>query len=308
MKTNVDVLIVGAGPVGLFLATALSREGREVLLVDRMTERSFFCKALGITARSLELFDDFGIMQETVDAGTWLHGVSTFSDSAPGPTMEVPEGLPFGSLSLAQYEVERILEACLARHGGKVHYGWMLAGFTEEAGGLRAELTGPDGATQTVTSRFIVGCDGGRSSVRTTLGLDFAGGQFPQTFVLADLDLDWQLARGRFYRFNLSANAGRAATTLVAVPVAGSVTRYRLSTTLPDGVLETPDGERPNPPTLDEVRALTTPLLPAGTTMRDMHWSSVYRVSHRLVSSYSKGRAFLAGDAAHLHPPVGGQG
>ncbi|WP_213739852.1 FAD-dependent monooxygenase [Bradyrhizobium sp. dw_411] len=308
MKTNVDVLIVGAGPVGLFLAAALSREGREVLLVDRMTQRSFFCKALGITARTLELFEDFGIMQDAVDAGTWLHGVSTFNDGAPGPVMDIPEGLPFGALSLAQYEVERILEACLARHGGKVHYGWTLAGFTEEADGVRAEMTGPNGATQTVTSRFVVGCDGGRSTVRTTLGLDFVGGQFPQTFVLADIELDWSLARGRFYRFNLSATTEHAAATLVAVPVAGSVNRYRLSTTVPDGVLKTPEGERPTPPTLDEIRTFMTPLLPAGTTMNEMHWSSVYRVSHRLVSSYSKGCAFLAGDAAHLHPPVGGQG
>jgi len=308
MKTNVDVLIVGAGPVGLLLATALAREGQEVLLVDRMTRRSFFCKALGITARTLELFDDYGVMQDAVDAGTWLHGVSTFNDGAPGPAMDIPAGLPFGSLSLAQYEVERILEACLARHGGKVHYGWTLAGFTEGADGVRAEMTGPNGATQTVTSRFIVGCDGGRSTVRTSLGLDFVGDQFPQTFVLADIELDWSLARGRFYRFNLGATTEHAATTLVAVPVAGSVKRYRLSTTVPDGALKTPEGERPTPPTLDEIRTFMTPLLPAGATMSKMHWSSVYRVSHRLVSSYSKGRAFLAGDAAHLHPPVGGQG
>ncbi len=308
MKTNVDVLVVGAGPVGLFLATALSREGREVLLVDRMTQRSFFCKALGITARTLELFEDLGIVQDAVDAGTWLHGVSTFNDGAPGPAMDIPAGLPFGSLSLAQYEVERILEACLARHGGKVHYGLTLAGFAQEADGVRAEITGPSGATQTVTSRFIVGCDGGRSTVRTMLGLDFVGDQFPQTFVLADIELDWSLARGRFYRFNLSAAPGHAATTLVAVPVAGSEKRYRLSTTLPEGVLKSPEGERPTPPTLDEIRAFMSPLLPAGATMTEMHWSSVYRVSHRLVSSYSKGSGFLAGDAAHLHPPVGGQG
>ena len=247
-------------------------------------------------------------MQDAVDRGTWLQGVSTFIDGELGPTMDIPAGLPFGALSLAQYEVERILEACLARHGGKVRYGWTLAGFSEEADCVRAELTGSDGETQRTTSRFIVGCDGGHSLVRTTLGLDFVGDHFPQTFVLADLELEWGLPRGRFYRFNRSATSESAASTMVAVPVAGSVKRYRLYTALPDGALKTPDGERPTAPTLDEVRAFMTPLLPAGTTLNRMHWSSVYRVSHRLASSYSKGRGFLAGDAAHLHPPVGGLG
>ncbi|MCK0208151.1 FAD-dependent monooxygenase [Starkeya koreensis] len=308
MKSSVDVLIVGAGPVGLFLAADLSRDGLDVLLIDRMAERTFFTKALGITARSLELFDDFGIAQDAVDAGTWLHGISNFTDGVAGPTMDIPDVLPFGSLSLAQFEVERILEACLVRHGGKVHYGWTLAGFAETGDGVRAELTGPDGSPHVVESRFIVGCDGGRSTVRTSLGLDFEGGQFPQTFVLADLEIGWDLPRGRFYRFNVSATAEHAANALAAVPVAGSVERYRLSAVLPDSMLRAAEGERPQPPGFDEIRAMMTPMLPAGTVLKSMHWSSVYRVNHRLVSSYSKGRAFLAGDAAHLHPPVGGQG
>lgn len=107
MKSAVDVLVVGAGPVGLFLATALKRDGLDVMLIDRMAERTFFTKALGITPRSLELFDDFGIAQDAVDAGTWLHGVTTFNDGVPGASMDIPPGLPFGSLSLAQFEVER---------------------------------------------------------------------------------------------------------------------------------------------------------------------------------------------------------
>ena len=308
MKPNTDVLIVGAGPVGLFLAAALSRDGLDVLLIERMAGRSYFCKALGITARTMELFDDFGIAQDAADAGIWLRGVTTFNDNAPGPSMELPPGLPFGNLSLAQFEAERILEDCLARHGGHVQYGWTLAGFVEEVDGIRAELLGPGAVRQTVRSRFIIGCDGAHSTVRKTLGLDFAGDRFPQTFVLADLELHWPLERGRFYRFNVSAAGDRPATTLAAVPVAGSQTRYRLSTVLPDGILQAAEGERPAAPTLEEVRAFMTPLLPPDTILSEIHWSSIYRVSHRLVSSYSRGRAFLAGDAAHLHPPVGGQG
>ncbi|MFD2032369.1 FAD-dependent monooxygenase [Ancylobacter dichloromethanicus] len=149
---------------------------------------------------------------------------------------------------------------------------------------------------------------GGRSAVRSGLELSLEGGQFPQTFVLADLEIDWNLPRGRFYRFNLSAGGERPATTLVAVPVAGSVRRYRLSTVLPDALLHTGEGERPTPPSFDEICAFMTPLLPEGTRLDTMHWSSVYRVNHLIVSSYAKGRGFLAGDAAHMHPPVGGQG
>ncbi|GLK72176.1 3-(3-hydroxyphenyl)propionate hydroxylase [Ancylobacter dichloromethanicus] len=279
-----------------------------MLLVDKMHERTFFTKALGITARTLELFDDFGIVQDAIDAGTWLYGVTTFNDGAPGPSMDIPDILPFGSLSLAQYEAERILEACLHRHGGTVDYGWTLTSFDETADGVHAELSGPDGATRSVESRFIVGCDGGRSAVRSGLELSLEGGQFPQTFVLADLEIDWNLPRGRFYRFNLSAGGERPATTLVAVPVAGSVRRYRLSTVLPDALLHTGEGERPTPPSFDEICAFMTPLLPEGTRLDTMHWSSVYRVNHLIVSSYAKGRGFLAGDAAHMHPPVGGQG
>jgi len=88
MKSAVDVLIVGAGPVGLLLAAELSRDGVEVLLIDRLIRRSYFCKALGITPRTLEIFDDLGFVQDAIDAGVWLRGVSSFDDGVPGPTMD----------------------------------------------------------------------------------------------------------------------------------------------------------------------------------------------------------------------------
>lgn len=305
MKTSVDVLIVGAGPVGLLLATELSRDGVDVLLIDRMTERSFFCKALGVTPRTLEIFEDLGIAQDAIDSGVWLQGVSSFTEGVPGASMDVPTGLPFGSLSLAQFDTERLLEACLHRCGGSVSYGQTLIAFSEQADGIQAQVQGPDGQTQTIGCRRLVGCDGAHSKVRATLGFDFAGGQYPQTFALADLEVQWDLPRGRMYRFN--TGAGR---TLAAVPVHGSARRYRLSTIVPDAALPTTQGADAQslPLTLQQATDLMVPLLPEGTTLSSLHWSSIYRVSHRIVPAYSKGRVFLAGDAAHLHPPVGGQG
>jgi 2-polyprenyl-6-methoxyphenol hydroxylase-like FAD-dependent oxidoreductase len=114
---DVDVLVVGAGPVGLLLGTELRRDGVAVKVIDRMPNREFFGKALGVTARTLEIFDDLGIVDRAIEAGTWLTGVETWVDGAmvPARSMRVPaEGLPYGSLSLAQYETERLLETAFA--------------------------------------------------------------------------------------------------------------------------------------------------------------------------------------------------
>ncbi len=310
MKTSTDVLIAGAGPVGLLLATELSRDGVDVLLIDRLTTRSFFCKALGVTPRTLEIFDDIGIAQDAIDSGVWLQGFLAFNDGVPGPSMDVPTDLPFGSLSLAQFDTERLLEACLHRCGGSVLYGHTLIGFEAEADGIRAQVEGPDGETRTVDCRWLVGCDGAHSKVRATLGLDFAGGQYPQTFVLADLEVDWDLPRGRMYRFNAEAAGQSGGAALAAVPVHGSPRRYRLSTAVPESATNRLGDAAAEAiaPTLEQVAALMSPLLPKGTLLSSLHWSSVYRVSHRIVPAYAKGCVFLAGDAAHLHPPVVGQG
>jgi 2-polyprenyl-6-methoxyphenol hydroxylase-like FAD-dependent oxidoreductase len=236
MRTTAEVLVIGAGPVGLLLATELSRDGVDVLLIERLAERSFFCKALGVTPRTLEIFDDLGIAQDAIDAGIWLRGISSFNDGVSGPAMDLPDDLPFGSLSLAQFDTERLLEAYLHRHGGRVSYGWTLNGFVQHVDGVRAEVTGPRGETETINCRWLVGCDGAHSRVRATLGLDFEGGQYPQTFMLADLEVDWDLPRGQAYRFNHGAPGETGSGGLVAIPVHSSRRRrYRLSTVLPAG-------------------------------------------------------------------------
>jgi 2-polyprenyl-6-methoxyphenol hydroxylase-like FAD-dependent oxidoreductase len=308
MQTHPDVLIVGAGPVGLLLAAQLRRDGIEACVIDRQASRTFFCKALGVTARTLEVFDDLGIANDAIDAGIWLTGIETWQDGAPagGMPLALPQGLPYGALSLAQFETERLLEAALQRHGGRVDYGWTLEAFSETGGEVEARLRGPQGETHTLRCRWLVGCDGARSTVRAQLNLPYEGARYPQTFALADLDVEWALPRGPMYRFSWSDPA-RAVSSLVAMPVRGSARRYRLSVIVSSDELaaslaaqETPD--------LDQNRALMLPALPEGTRLSNQRWSSVYRVSHRIVPSYGQGRVLIAGDAAHIHPPVGGQG
>ena len=291
--------------MGLLLAAELARDGVDALLIERQPARTVFCKALGVTARTLEVFEDLGFADAAIDAGLWLRGVTVFDGGKPAHRMElVGLDLPYGALSLAQSETERLLEACLRRHGGAVHYGWALESFSEAADGIVARLEGPQGARREVRCRWLAGCDGAHSAVRRGLGLDFEGGQFPETFVLADLDVDWELPHGRMYRFN---NSGQA--PLAAVPVAGSPHRFRLSTTIQGAVAPAGDAAlEAQPPGLEAISAIMAPAVPAGTRLSNLRWSSTYRVSHRIVPRYGRGRAFLAGDAAHIHPPVGGQG
>jgi 2-polyprenyl-6-methoxyphenol hydroxylase-like FAD-dependent oxidoreductase len=310
MKASTEILIVGAGPVGLLLAAELRRDAVDVLLIEQMAQRTFYCKALGVTARTLEIFEDLGLVEQAIDAGVWLTGVTVFNDGKPAQTMKIPAaGFPYGALSLAQFETERLLEEGLHQRGGTVAYGWRLVELVEQIDGVIAQLQSLDGHRQEVRCRWLVGCDGAHSKVRHLLNLDFEGSKFPQTFMLADLDVTWDLPRGLMYRFNQTAGK-HPATSLVAVPVHGLPQRYRLSMIVPEppGGSAQGEAEEAAPPDLDEITERMTPLLPAGTGLAALRWSSRYRVSHRIVPAYSKGRIFLAGDSAHIHPPVGGQG
>ncbi|GAB2888711.1 hypothetical protein GCM10027093_24360 [Paraburkholderia jirisanensis] len=312
MKDSTDVLIAGAGPVGLLLAAELRRDGIAVHLVDQMAERTFFCKALGVTARTLEIFDTLGLADAAIDAGVWVTGVESWQDGAPADAMSLQEsglhesGLPYGALSLAQFETERLLEGALGQHGGHVEYGTVLEGFSEQSDHVLARLRGADGALREMRCRWLVGCDGARSTVRTQLDLPYEGGRYAQTFALADLDVDWRLPRGPMYRFSWSGSA-RAVSSLAAVPVRGSVRRYRLSVIVEAEELAA-QLLAAGAPDFEQLNAMMLPVLPPDTQLSSLRWSSVYRVSHRIAPSYGRGRVLIAGDAAHIHPPVGGQG
>jgi 2-polyprenyl-6-methoxyphenol hydroxylase-like FAD-dependent oxidoreductase len=312
MRATTEVLVVGAGPVGLLLACELQRQGVDYLLVERSPQHSYFCKALGVTPRTLELFEALGMAEEAIDCGVWLTGWTAFENGVEKGSQNLSwEGLPFGFLALPQYDTERILEACLKRHGGVVSRGVTLTDFAEEGDKIRARVRDATGANHLIESNWLVGCDGARSTVRKALKLKFEGDKYPIGFALGDVELDWDRARGPAYRF-IQTVEGQMRNGMVAVPVRGSVRRYRLSMGYPEPreeeSLEDVGAEVNTPPSLAELAAIAGPMLPPDTHLTNLRWSSFYRISHRIVPVYSVGKVFLAGDAAHIHPPVGGLG
>jgi 2-polyprenyl-6-methoxyphenol hydroxylase-like FAD-dependent oxidoreductase len=312
MRTSTDVLVVGAGPVGLLLACELQRQGVDYLLAERSPQRSYFCKALGVTPRTLELFEALDIAEEAIDCGVWLTGWTIFENGVESGSRDLSwEGLPFGFLALPQYDTERILEACLKRHGGVVSRGVALTDFAEEGDRIKARVRDATGATHSIECDWLVGCDGARSTVRKGLKLKFEGDKYPIGFALGDVELDWDRPRGPAYRFTQTVE-GQMRNGMVAVPVRGSARRYRLSMGYPEPraeeSLEDIGAEVNTPPSLEELAAIAGPMLPPDTHLSNLRWSSFYRISHRIVPIYSIGKVFLAGDAAHIHPPIGGLG
>jgi 2-polyprenyl-6-methoxyphenol hydroxylase-like FAD-dependent oxidoreductase/heme-degrading monooxygenase HmoA len=317
---TVEVLVVGAGPAGLTHAIELARRGIAVRVVDKRLQASTQAdKAIGIHCRTMEIWEDQGIVTEAMDAGVWLYGQTVFVNGVQTHQVDWAglDELPFAHLGLPQYDTERILGAKLASLGVVVERGVELIGFTQEDEGVTAQLRHPAGELEAARAQYLVGCDGAHSAVRSGLGLSFDGGlsMFPQLFMLGDVDVDWDLPAGHLVRFVRIENDDDFTGMLVCVPLKGR-NRYRIATLAPEpwqeavgtGVVPAGFWQEYEPPTLADMQAAIDDLGPAGTTASNLRWSSIFRIKHGIVDHYRRGRVFVAGDAAHLHPPAGGQG
>jgi 2-polyprenyl-6-methoxyphenol hydroxylase-like FAD-dependent oxidoreductase len=314
-------LVAGAGPTGLTLAIELARRGVPFRLVEKNTRPPGRAdKAIGVHCRTMETFEDLGVVGAAMDAGTWLDGQIVVINGRQTHRVEwdVPD-LPYAHLGLPQYETERILTARLAGLGGTVERGVELRRFTQDASGVTSWLSSPavaGGGEQSVRAQYLVGCDGAHSVVRKGAGFRFGpgAGRFPQLFMHADMDVDWSFPPGYMLRFLREAD-GKIQRMLVCVPLPGEG-RYRIATMAPRRIVaevgrtDLPPGflKEHEPPTLAEFQEALDQLAPAGTTGRNLRWSSIVQISHGVVDRYREGRVFVAGDAAHLHPPAGGQG
>lgn len=316
MKQNVyPVLVVGAGPVGLTMAAELARHGVGCRIVDRLASPSAYCRAIGVTPRTLEVWDDMGIVRETIDAGVWLIGMRLIvNGTQPKDLLLDLSDLPYGHLGLPQYETERILGERVSQFGIQVERPVALASLRQGDDAIHATLERADGFCEEATFRYVVGCDGAHSAVRKALQIPFEGDRFPLDFMLGDVRIEWDLPRGLAMRA-IHVRDGEAPDMFIAIPLPER-NRYRISMvapdTLPGGSLDASaehgiQTERAGPP-LSLLQEIADRLAPGRPRLSDLRWSSIFRISMRLAQRYADGNAFIAGDAAHIHPPTGGQG
>lgn len=315
--TEVDVLIAGAGPIGLTAAVELRRRGVRVRVVDPLLEPPQYAKAVGIQPRTLEVFESMGIVGSVLDAGLEMRGQLVYvnGNQVSRVDLTTPPDVPYRFHLLPQYATERILRERLSDLGTEIDRGSAVSAFEQDADGVTVTLTGPDGET-TVRADYLIGADGAHSVVRKGLGLTFEGAAFTEQYMLGDVVVDWSMPRGYAIRSMHQTADGTTDDQLVCIPLPGRG-RYRMSMLVPDELAVAPttggDGvahgfEGTRAPELSHIQAVVDRLAPEPATVSDLRWSSVFRISHRIVDSYGRGRVFVAGDAAHIHPPTGAQG
>jgi len=295
---KVDVLISGSGPVGLTMANELVRHGISVRIVDKSAERTDKSKALVLWSRTLELFDHAGYVEPFLAAGMQAHGaqMSNGKDVIARISLDDIESVYPYALMIPQSDTERVLEEQLAKRGVKVERTVELESFTDQGNQVQAVLRKASGESETLTADWLIGCDGAHSTVRHGLGFTFDGTTQPSDWYLADGHISGLEPQDRLHIF------WHKDGILAFFPITEG--RWRVIADLgpAQGDAHCPD------PTLQEVQALITLRGTDGIVIKDAYWLAAFRINERKVSQYGRGRAFLAGDAAHIHSPAGGQG
>lgn len=297
MSSATDVLVVGAGPTGLTMACELARHGVPCRLVDKAAAPSDKSKSLAVQARTMEVFEDVGVVDQALAAGEKARGLNIYVNDRLAvhlnlATLDSP--YPF-VLILEQSETERILEQHLNSLGVTVERQMELSGFTQDAAGVTATLRHVDGRQETVWTPWLVGCNGAHSTVRHVLGFPFKGARYEEELWLADVRLRWPLPPGEGHVF-----WGKSGI-LAAIPMRGGYHRVIAWSE------ETKVGAH-QALSLAEVQAVADSLGPPGMVLSDPIWLASFRIHRRMVRHLRQGRVFLAGDAAHIHRPAGGQG
>ena len=299
MVSDTQVLVVGAGPVGLFMAAELCRHGVSCRVIDKNDGPTDDTRASGIQARTLEILDSVGLADEFVQAGRTCHGSYTYTSAYERISFlsfdELDSPFPF-TLQLQQSKTERFLSRYLASLQKEAERRVELLSFEQDDDGVSANLRYVDDKEETARASYLVGCDGAHSTVRHALGVSFEGEPYPTDFVTADVHVEWDLPRDQFSFFIAPQGI------LIFLPLAGK--RASIVADIGPGQGDhPPQGE----PSLEKLQSIFNERCPGGV-LSDPVWKVYYRVHCRQADPYHFGRVFLAGDAAHVVTNIGGQG
>jgi 2-polyprenyl-6-methoxyphenol hydroxylase-like FAD-dependent oxidoreductase len=300
MKSETDVVIVGAGPTGLALACQLIRYGVDFVQIEKNEGPTPFSKALGVHARTMEIYDQMGLAQTAIERGAVakmvrlmeggeVRGELDFSNVGAGMS-------PFPYLLvLEQSENERLMYEYLLAHGRDVDWQTSLDQLTQNAPGATVHYTGPKGEGE-IRAKYVVGCDGAKSGVRGDLGLSFGGSTFERIFYVADVRLDSELDHDALH-VCLAEDA-----FILFFPMRGE-RRYRIVGVFPEDAQEK-EGDA----LYAEIERHVIEQSELRLDITEVNWFSSYKVHARRVDRFANGRGFVAGDAAHIHSPAGAQG
>lgn len=294
IPSEADVVVVGAGPAGLMAAVTLRSKGVKAIVLDASSEASTAPRATVIHSRTLEVMDDLGLVEEIMRRGEPLKGWTVCDQRS------VLADLDFSTLkgkypmvvTLAQPETEAVLRKRLAELGGAVYQSAKVTGVTDSGEKVLLEVETPDSKT-TITAPYVVASDGLKSTIRQALDIGFDGGEYSASFVTADC------------RFSSRGPLRDDAIQLYLAPEG-----FVLFVPEPHGIWRIVATMEQAPKTADVAlyQRLCDERVPPGVKVEELTWSSRFHIHHRLAHQYRKGRVFLAGDAAHVHSPAGGQG
>jgi 2-polyprenyl-6-methoxyphenol hydroxylase-like FAD-dependent oxidoreductase len=297
---DTDVLVVGAGPTGLMLANQLARRGVRAVIVDRHAGPSLQTRALGVQARTLEIYAQLGIVERALELGKIGTGANLWAQGRK--TARVPLGeagrnltpYPF-ILILGQDDNERIMGDKLRDLGVSVQWSTELVGLEQHADKVSATLRLPDGTSRTIQAAWVGGCDGAHSSVRELNGIAFPGAPYEHVFYVADTEATGSMVAGE-----VNIYLWRAGFHLL-FPMRGK-DHWRIVGILPPTLRADRDVG------IDDVMPSLRTEAGAGLDVKACTWFSTYRIHHRSAARFRERRCFLLGDAAHIHSPVGAQG
>jgi len=290
---DVDLLIVGAGPVGLFLANECARRGLRWRLVEARGSQSVYSKALAIFPRTLEILDMAGLAGPFLEAANRVTSVAVVTHGRALARMQfTPEESPYPFIAMVPQNVtEQLLVEQLQLRGGVVEYDTSFVSAVEHGDHVSATVD-RKGQRSTITAAFVVGCDGAHSTVRHLLNLPFEGEAYDASFMLADVETNDTLPADQLQLCPSEFGP------LAIFPM--SATRRRIV-----AIVEKTEGDAPS---LELVRRILRRRAPGEIEALALHWSSYFHVHRRQAAQLRVGRFFIAGDAAHIHSPFGGQG